>query len=1246
MTTAEILEAMTDRGKFELLATSILRKANKNYEAVLHPGVNAAGEPVKSPIDGFCLIPGSNPPHFIMIQHTTTDRAGLEKKWLYDNRSTPKTTKASTNDDGDLTKARQWAEELRRDFPNGQFTLVLTTNQRPPIDLSAKVYTQANKFHLFCDIWDQSLLADFLDTRPEGQWLRKEHLGIAAETLSESLLRSICEQSVASYQREIVLDHPNRWVTRLDDERIFQGIQSKAHAVQIFIGESGYGKSTAVCRALQKHLSTGGLGLWAPAHLVETSVSLDGLVDQALHTFCPSLLIDAGKEALRFTEGSQLLVVIDDINRAKSPSQLVRHLLAWSSPQQTNSTDSQKSIPPFLILCPVWPQVWATVSLEFNRASWIDTIYTGPMTLTEGATAIASVARTIGIALSQVEAEALSRRLGNDPILIGLFGSLLTPEDLDKLNFLTENVVEKFIETRINEASSLCGARYIPADFHTALNSLALQMLQRRRLYPSWEEIQGWFQNSPERVAIMRELIQFEKLCRVSDVAGKASFVFRHDRIQEMLLTRAASVALSEFATAADLLDEPYYAEIIGRALSRSSRTKEFLQEVRRRNPLALIEAIRNFGTPTSDHHHMIVEAAKEWANSEVATKTVPESVLDAVIWSLVETDSPAVLEITESFPRYPLTLLARLRNGSADSGARYCTGRGELEPAVNDQLRDRMLDIAKRNHGQQIVNDLKHLLRTPNVTDDERRGFLALAGYMATDELEEAIASCWSLVADKASVLVEAIWAAIHCCSLQPARLLDLLMSTWVDLPEEDDRPGYPDSVEIAEELRFALARGLPERVINYFVAQYETHESLRWPIIYMFEHVDAASAMDLIVRYGADTAKGLEGTTSFSPRFALLGDSWDGSRDDSRRLSQDSMMRLLELWSNEGNDIHIKQAAFAIWLRAARQEHLNRLRTVDSRSPRYRDVLIKRMRLSDQGVVPDLLAVLPFDGYWRSYWFRFAHTVWCPELFGVTDKQLEALQDTIPTDYSDGWKDPHFHLSELLMQIPSHDAEKLLIKHWEHLQYSPLFIQTALFVGTSKCLELASKSIAKYPAGIKVFRHVSSHFGLMNLERARLVTKRHFDSLIPYLDRLDEGDLWELAEVSQRLGIPEWSNQHLSGKLAEEWRKRYLPTGEDLLQALDELAADDHGVTKAIFWLKDAEKRHESQRVLDIVDRWLGSHPTVNSLRIAAQCIRSFGSRANLSLLDKYVIAGPQDTVVKIKASTHYFVCRRSLD
>src|SRR5437773_11760286 len=105
MTTAEALEAITDRALFERLATSVLRKAEPKYTGLIQTGVNARGETIVAPIDGLHLIAHSDPPHYVFVQHTTTDRERLRGKWL-------------SNADADLPKAIAQASKVRQDRPN------------------------------------------------------------------------------------------------------------------------------------------------------------------------------------------------------------------------------------------------------------------------------------------------------------------------------------------------------------------------------------------------------------------------------------------------------------------------------------------------------------------------------------------------------------------------------------------------------------------------------------------------------------------------------------------------------------------------------------------------------------------------------------------------------------------------------------------------------------------------------------------------------------------------------------------------------------------------------------------------------------------------------------------------------------------------------------------------------------------------------------------------------------------------
>jgi hypothetical protein len=625
-----------------------------------------------------------------------------------------------------------------------------------------------------------------------------------------------------------------------------------------------------------------------------------------------------------------------------------------------------------------------------------------------------------------------------------------------------------------------------------------------------------------------------------------------------------------------------------------------------------------------------------------VANGSVLDSIHNAVCWSLVEADSPAVFEITDKFPPYPLVLLARLRNGCATSGARYCIGRHGLAPSINDELRDQVLEQAKKHHMGKLLGELKQLFVSSDATDEELEGALALAGFLVSNELEDDIAICWEHVTDKTRVLPEAIWAATQCCGNHPDKLLDPLMTYWSELPDEEDDSGMSPKLRIAEALNFALARGLQENVINYFITQCDRHESLRHPIACMCDRIDAPDALEFIVRCAANLERNIAGD-GFIPWTTLLADHWDVSRTGGRRLSQASLDRLKILWESSKNDDFVKKQAFRLWLTGAGREQIDILKSIPSNSPLFRSALWKRTQLGDQTVVPHLRSILSNE----HQWFYVAHNVWCSEIMAVVEHYLDSFKKNIHTDFSGGQLNAHYSLSELLMRIPINDAEKLLDKHWRHLGYSPLFIQAALYVGTPRCLELADSSISRCPREIEILKHIDSHFCFMDSEREKYLTKQHLDNLLPYLNRLGEHELWHFAEECQRLGIPEWSYQHLRDLLSVEWRKRYHPSDDDLLKDLDKFSADKNGVWEVEYWLEDFDKRHDSKsRVLSIVDRWIASRPTVDCFKIAAACIQTIGTREDLSILDKYPIDGNSSVIAKIKENTRYFVFRRSLE
>jgi hypothetical protein len=112
-----------------------------------------------------------------------------------------------------------------------------------------------------------------------------------------------------------------------------------------------------------------------------------------------------------------------------------------------------------------------------------------------------------------------------------------------------------------------------------------------------------------------------------------------------------------------------------------------------------------------------------------------------------------------------------------------------------------------------------------------------------------------------------------------------------------------------------------------------------------------------------------------------------------------------------------------------------------------------------------------------WQN-WLQYAHNVWCDELKAVVEEHLESFTENIPRDFSGGFLNRHYEVSGLLANIPIEDAVILLDKHWPHLGYGGKFIQTALGIGTPRCLQLASENLSRCQRDTPVLKHFFMDF------------------------------------------------------------------------------------------------------------------------------------------------------------------------
>jgi hypothetical protein len=1248
--TAQALEAMSDRGEFELLATSILRKQCPDYAAIIHLGINSKMETVKSRLDGFCRVPGTDPPRFVMVQHTTTDRRGLQGKWL--RKSDSKTTHAARQflGEGDLVKAGRSAQEIRAELPEAKFAVVLATNQRIDEALQLEVYDRAQQFGVDCDIWEQTRLTDYLDNTSLGHWLRKKHLGIEAEMLSLPLLRTLCDRSLEMYEKFLQpITEPQAWISRDIEEHIGKGRAGAKYSIQFLVGPSGSGKGVLSYNALQKHLQSGGLGLWIEAQLLEGCLTLENAIEKVLNSLHSLPITDAGSATINLIpKGERLLLVIDDISRADTAGYLVNNLQRWSRPRDAGAHDVGSTMGTPLILCPLWPQFLGVDAQPPNKPNWVDVTRVGNLSETEGTAAVLACARLADRRLTKLEAKSLATRLGNEAILIGLFGSLVAGcEQGNKRVDDPGEVISRFVARSLTSAQD--GSDYLQADFRAALSSLSSFMLRSRRLYPRWREVVEWLGDSPH-IDVLRVLIKQGHMCWLTEDGGER-LVFRHDRIRDALLAESLKTLMLESDPDGDLLGEPFYAELIGRALvTMASPTSQLMKKIGDLNPLALFEAIRILGPAISADHAKIIREAKRRADTILEEPGVHSSVMSAICWSLADTDSPVVIEITRGFPRYPIVNIARVRNGCVESGAYECIRSGHLAPSYVDELRDQTLAHAKERHGEIFLSSLKEILESPMTDDRLRRGALSLASFFAFTELGSSIARSWELAADKTAMLAEAIWCVTQCCGSEPAELMEPIMTHWETLCGDGDR--YTESFRsggIEQELQWAIARAPRDSVVKYLVDQASRQSPLQPVLRFILEAIDSPDAIEYVVRQASQARSREADGYGISPWLLILPHKWDVNLGGTRKLSDASMDRLLSLWRCANGDDALKYEAFRFWETGVEGKHLEVLKAIREGSILFERALAKRAILRDKEVVPHLLTRLspsqPQSNV--SYWFQFADKVWCDELRALAEEHLDSFRNNIPTDFAGGNLNVHYALARLLREIPARDAERLLKEYWEHLRYSPQFLQTAFCIGSSDCVRLAAGSIKESPADIPVSQHFffNCTFALEKLPSNQGLER--LKNLMPLAERFDQYGLGRAAEMFERWGEPECTQQYLAERLDEKDRHRYCPSDDALLGDLSKFASEPHGELRIRFWLENCDSRGDpKERIMRILDRWLSSNANLRGLQIVAKCLRLKATREHLALLDKYNIAGPEDQVLSLKRNVRFAVCRNSLE
>ena len=1224
--TTRQLSQITDAGLFERLATAVLRHAVPAlYGNLTHPGLNADGKTVKSPVDGIAFVSGAHPSQMVIAHHASGSVDDLKKKWLHDP-STVKPHKGTkpTAPPGDVIKTMSIVLEERKRTPGLQVTLALTTNREPSEDLTRDVMAAAKNYQINIDTWSCSRIANYLDNEPDGQWLRKHYLGIVQQRLSKQLLR---ELSLASIKALPVMARLESLVHRELDTVV---LDRSPRPVAFLIGESGVGKTIACYKRLKAHIGAGGCGLVLPHEILSAHRTLDQALDAELRQFYPSLEAGVGAIACSLCSATDpLIILIEDVNRSNNPALLLERLAGWGEPRNEDpSTESAN----WRLLCPVWPKVLATIADEARRRIESLSVWALPFTKDEARDAIERRAALADIIVSPLEADNLADALGNDPLLIALCNFTQSPDP--------QQVIGGFIK------ASLCRCvsskdRLILTEYQTALKALACGMLSHLRVDPNWSEVRNWLKDQPEHITAIRQLLQDSEIVRLTDAGQVQRLNFRHDRVRSWLLADSATDLIKSGYVDDAIFSEPYFADVIGTALADPDASAEAVTRVGIFNPLALFYALKMFREPKTRIHKAILAAIEAWLADETTHGRANRTLRWEALHVLSETESSQVLAIAKRFrERSWPALETRFRNGDIGAGLDFCLS---VEPGVTAPWRDRLIAHAKVRFGEALVHNLDELLRRSDLSSRERSGGLRLAGHLAEPVLAGAIASCWASDLERTEHLDDYLWAAAECCGNNPDSLLKPVCDTWAALPyESPDGRLSPRSDLAAHEISWAFKEALPQPALRYFIER-ARQEDLNAPITYMLRGIDHPDAVEFIALEFATISRKAEGKGGIWLFSSMLHSDWERQqREKGKGMSSVSRQRLQELWECMDNDRHIRRQAFLLWAATSAPGDVELLRSMADLPFFADDILRARLKRADSIAIPAFIDKLRSDK--AGYWWQLGRFIWSDELTSALEENFQRRGAEVKRV----WKvyfPSDWIMSELLMRLKTSVAERLLKAHWSHLRFSPYFVQTAIYLATPASCALAKEAISQCPDASEILQHIHIHFGIKMTGHPGVSRIQQLEALIPYWDHISPSDIHSLWDLCNERGWFDFRRTHLDERLQGQWRKRTLLDESNFCSDLDE-----HLANGQIHWIDYLVDRYLNQgeqfdRILNILHKWLRDHRTITALELIVAAIVHAGRRHDLDLI---CIDGiePVPQAEAIIADTHFAVRRRSLD
>ncbi|MCO8266391.1 hypothetical protein NKF06_07290 [Haloferax sp. AB510] len=1196
---------MSDVGEFETIAASVLMFAEDRYETLLHTGVNPEEKPIADPVDGFARVPDSNPPHYVLFEFTTTKRSNLDSKWL--------TESTDPSDKGDLPKAIHEAENIRSKVPEAQFTVVLVSNRAVKSDVVKNAHAMADTNDVTLDIWNVHRLAHFLINSRDGQWLRSKHFDQPTRRLSKPLLRELSAQSAERYQEQFHLGLGGVSIARPEQTTLLERTRSSSPDSYLIpiVGNSGYGKTVTCYQSMTAYLEDGGFALRLEPTDIAENIELSQAIDSALNRLHPTLNDVAGQDAVQLAGQDQpLMLVVDDLNREDNPSQLFDRLRNWvggvheASAGTTDQSDTVTGLP-VSILCPLWPRVWNRQQSASDQTEYISPIELGPFSEEAAAELIKCYANCHNVDIGEDQAIELATRVECDPHVVGLLGKLFaTVDSVDDLPTTSRDVLARYEQYAYQLAAEETEYGLTGADYEVTVEEFSEAILEHREWVPTWRSVRTWL--SEDDINGIRGLTDRAQLLLLIEAVEKR-VAFRHDRLREYLLSNCLLDAF-KWSNTPGFVDDPHYASILGFAIATQRPSKSTLAGVRQRCPLALFEAMREIGPTSESYQRQLSEEINNWIEDNDGWNFQLPTEEYAAIEALQEADTKVILELARPEHFHPPFALARLRNGDIGSGVRYLSLFGE--PDVTSPKRDGAIEAVRQKYGTDAAEALIDIY--PGLNEEHIQGWLRFAGFLEDPILSSTIADCWNTIDidDQPQLLPAFVWAGVHCALPAQTDLVDDILAAWAALPEGSS-PGGPSDDDLEgvtrRKVRLQVSFSLPSErgiaSVEYFKGAVDRFPKIEATLLEFLRGVPEFEAIEFLLRrYGEQ-----ENARHVTHQFVQ---EWNSSSLRGQRLPSVVRQPLRDIWEAESESEDVRSIAFSLWANNSIPDDLATLRNIEKNEPYWTSAVATRLEHGDTTVFEEGGLELAH----HNHLLNRVHNAWCPEAFNQVDQIIEAHQVNTDTDL-------YYTLGKLLFRIPADDAERLLQKYWDRLSNQPIFIQAALYTATDQTKHLAEQAFKQSEKPSELCRLISSHFGFRTTGRSELITADQLRALSPYLEYIDDLGTVRVVEKAIALGMADWARDIVKPHLGEQYRGRYFPSDEELMEQLTDRVdpSDENSHLHVRYWLERFDERQDSMaHAFDILEQWLERNRSIFRYQVVATALKERGSRSDIDILE----------------------------